>query len=148
MRMHDLDDFTRAYVEAILWAETDDEENQLQNNYEVADFEFQSMNDIIEECKQFQLNNWDHIQNNLSDAGHDFWMTRHGHGVGFWDGDWPDPAGDILTKACKEMGEAYVSEDGAGNLTYQSSWLNKFRASLLLPPVAAIPVGGKRYIDI
>lgn len=21
-------------------------------------------------------------------AGHDFWMTRRGHGVGFWDGDW------------------------------------------------------------
>jgi hypothetical protein len=23
-------------------------------------------------------------------AGHDFWMTRNGHGCGFWDGDWSD----------------------------------------------------------
>ena len=24
-------------------------------------------------------------------AGHDFWLTRNGHGAGFWDGDWIAP---------------------------------------------------------
>jgi len=34
-------------------------------------------------------------------AGHDFWLTRNGHGAGFWDGDWPE-TGDALTEASKE----------------------------------------------
>jgi len=47
-------------------------------------------------------------------AGHDFWLTRNGHGAGFWDGDWPDDAGGRLTEASKKYGEfnLYVGDDG------------------------------------
>ncbi len=47
-------------------------------------------------------------------AGHDLWLTRNGHGAGFWDGDWPEPAGEQLTAAAHKMGEVnvYVSDDG------------------------------------
>jgi len=47
-------------------------------------------------------------------AGHDFWLTRNGHGAGFWDGDWQEPAGAELSKASKAFGEInlYVSDDG------------------------------------
>ena len=27
-----------------------------------------------------------------SAAGHDLWLNRNGHGCGFWDGDWREPA--------------------------------------------------------
>jgi hypothetical protein len=49
-----------------------------------------------------------------SDAGHDFALTRNGHGAGFWDGDWPEPAATELTKLSKEYGEVdlYVGDDG------------------------------------
>jgi len=30
-------------------------------------------------------------------AGHDLWLTSQGHGAGFWDGDWPDPYGEMFT---------------------------------------------------
>jgi len=30
----------------------------------------------------------------LSEAGHDFHLTRNGHGAGFWDGDWDDEPDD------------------------------------------------------
>jgi hypothetical protein len=44
-------------------------------------------------------------------AGHDFWLTRNGHGAGFWDGDWPEH-GDMFTKIAQGYGEAYsVFED-------------------------------------
>ncbi len=48
-------------------------------------------------------------------AGHDFWLTRNGHGAGFWDGDWPKPYADTLTQAAKAFGECdlYVGDDGA-----------------------------------
>lgn len=43
----------------------------------------------------------------------DFWLTRNGHGVGFWDRD-VGAVGDRLTKACKKFGETYlyVGDDG------------------------------------
>jgi hypothetical protein len=47
-------------------------------------------------------------------AGHDFWLTRCGHGAGFWDGDWPEPYATMLTDAAKAFGEVdlYVGDDG------------------------------------
>lgn len=47
-------------------------------------------------------------------AGHDFWLTRNGHGAGFWDGDWPEPHASILTEASKTFGETdlYIGDDG------------------------------------
>ncbi len=47
-------------------------------------------------------------------AGHDFWLTRAGHGVGFWDGDWPDGIGEALDKLAESFGEynLYVGDNG------------------------------------
>jgi hypothetical protein len=47
-------------------------------------------------------------------AGYDFWLTRNGHGAGFWDGDWPEPAATYLTKESKKFGTAnlYLGDDG------------------------------------
>jgi len=47
--------------------------------------------------------------------GHDFWLTRNGHGAGFWDGDYGD-IGDELTKLVNDnFGELniYINEDGS-----------------------------------
>lgn len=47
-------------------------------------------------------------------AGRDFWYTRNGHGVGFWDRDLGE-VGDKLTKIAKSFGELYVSFGNAAN---------------------------------
>jgi hypothetical protein len=46
-------------------------------------------------------------------AGHDFWLTRNGHGAGFWDRGLGE-LGDRLTAACKPYGEIYlyIGDDG------------------------------------
>jgi hypothetical protein len=64
-------------------------------------------------------------------AGHDFWLTRNGHGCGFWDGDWgptekrgtpadwfPKTAADMLTLSAKAAGEqdTYVDDEGCVQL--------------------------------
>jgi hypothetical protein len=48
----------------------------------------------------------------------DVYLTRNGHGAGFWDGDWP-VSGEFLTAASKMLGEStpYRGDDG---LTYFS----------------------------
>lgn len=39
--------------------------------------------------------------------GHDFWLTRNGHGAGFWDRGLGE-LGDKLTALCKPYGESYL----------------------------------------
>jgi hypothetical protein len=54
----------------------------------------------------------------MSQLGHDFWLTRNGHGAGFWDhghiSDEADPALARLTDASKPYGEQslIVADDG------------------------------------
>jgi len=40
-------------------------------------------------------------------AGHDFWLTRNGHGAGFWDRVevWGEENKNKLSKLCEEFGE-------------------------------------------
>ena len=47
-------------------------------------------------------------------AGHDFFLTRCGHGAGYWDGDWPEPYAEILTKAAQAFCEVtpILGDDG------------------------------------
>lgn len=47
-------------------------------------------------------------------AGHDFWLTSAGHGVGFWDRNLGD-LGDQLTAACepfRDKLDPYIGDDG------------------------------------
>lgn len=42
----------------------------------------------------------------MNQMGHDFWLTRNGHGVGFWDRPeiWGDCA-DLFSDIARSMGE-------------------------------------------
>ena len=43
-------------------------------------------------------------------AGHDFWLSRNGHGAGFFDGDWPEN-GDKLQAAAEKYGQVDLQVD-------------------------------------
>jgi len=47
-------------------------------------------------------------------AGHDFWLTRHGHGAGYWDRGL-GKLGDELTARAKTYGESDVQPQDLGN---------------------------------
>jgi hypothetical protein len=57
---------------------------------------------------------WDSESETARDLGRDFWFTRNGHGVGFWDKDWPEPWATTLADAAQSFGEvdAYLGDDG------------------------------------
>lgn len=97
-----LDVFTRAYIEAALWSSTDDDGTPLDDAYGVDDIDPATLAQMVDDCKAFQADNWDDIADDLTRAGHDFWLTRNHHGAGFWDGDWPQ--GDKLTEASHAYG--------------------------------------------
>jgi len=114
-----MDDFTKAYIQAALWSTNDDEGDPLENNYSADDIDSLTLSRIKDDCKRFQEENADDIAEWEGDrtpeeaAGHDFWLTRNGHGTGFWDGDWPEDAGDQLTVASEAFSsfDLYVGHD-------------------------------------
>jgi hypothetical protein len=66
------------------------------------------------DCQEFLEANTSEIDGNYEEAGHDFWLTRNGHGAGFWDGDWSEPAATRLTQCSKMFGnfDLYIGDDG------------------------------------
>lgn len=95
-----LDDFTRAYIECALWSSHDTNsedpycDDPLDANYSAEDIALPTLREMIRECREFQkyqandlLTAYETNGCNYSEssAGHDFWLTRNGHGAGFWD---------------------------------------------------------------
>lgn len=46
----------------------------------------------------------------LADWPLDFWLTRQGHGCGFWDGKYPDEIGEALSDIARGFGELAVDK--------------------------------------
>ena len=131
-----LDAFTLACIEAALWSSNDESDesggNPLDQNYGLEDIAPEALERLADECKRFQSSpEWlaaleDESGDARSDrrqgygcsveqsAGHDFWLTRCGHGAGFWDGDWREPHASALTELSKKFGnvDLYVGDDG------------------------------------
>lgn len=109
----DLATFRDAYVHAALFFSADEQDSPL-IGYDQPNIHRDALTVMRADCARFFRENKADIANNLSQAGHDFWLTRNGHGAGFWDGDWPEPAATRLTKAAHSCGEytLYVGDDG------------------------------------
>ncbi len=120
--------FVRQYIETMLWS-TNDESTEsggypLEDNYGITDIAPETLQRIADDCSRF----WSSVESMGIDldaellkdddateqAAHDFWLTRNGHGAGFWDGDWSDESEDKLTKLAESFGEQwpYVGDDG------------------------------------
>lgn len=106
-----LDDFTRGYIAAIRFT-LDEELNRF------TEFSDDSLAAIMEDCKAFQegmgqtlARAYDNgrVHYDADQAGTDFWFTRCGHGVGFWDRGLGD-IGAELTAAAKVYGDQWVYE--------------------------------------
>lgn len=125
------DEFTTAYLTAALWTSTDETNPEqggapLDQNYSIEDIDAATLDEMTADCEKFQA-----LLGKLIDdmnvkyrggaaysceerAGHDFWLTRNGHGAGFWDGDWTEPAATKLTDAATAFGEYDITASGNG----------------------------------
>jgi len=118
-----MDKFIQGYWKALFWSETilDDNCNELgqfEDHYTVEDLDpgdraktEKTLQEFFENWSPVWLDaGWDNEQ-----AGHDFALTRNGHGTGFWDRDWDrNDAGEQLTEACKPYGtqNLYLGDNG------------------------------------
>jgi hypothetical protein len=110
-----MDEFTRGYVETALWF-TVMHEGAVQSHLSPS-----ALDVLQRDAKRFQREQGELLSQayavpgyDPSTAGHDFWLTRNGHGAGFWDGDLPNEIGQALTTAAHAFGEQdlYVGDDG------------------------------------
>jgi hypothetical protein len=108
-----------AYVECAIWSSTDDDGRPFDRNYSASDIAPESIDTMRAEVIDF-LNGhediiWTALSGDMSEeqVGHDFWLTRNGHGAGFWDRGL-DELGDQLTAAAKaySTSDLYVGDDG------------------------------------
>lgn len=115
-----------SYIETALW--TVPEDDYLAEVFDITDLAPSSI-----KCAETDLKNFlemaaeilDELDTPETQIAHDFWLTRNGHGAGFWDGDYPQEAGQKLTELSKSFGEIdlYPGDDGllyfAGYENYQ-----------------------------
>jgi len=107
--MTNLDKFLNGYVASALWSSDLD-------NYDIDDLAPVTRARMTEDATKFMADNANIInaENNgfpphgkFAQAGHDFWLTRTGHGAGFWDGDWPI-SGEVLTRSSEAFQALYL----------------------------------------
>lgn len=114
-------EFIRQYLETALWAECDpDSEEPLDCNFDIYDIDLSTVKRAVKDCLSFIEKAADLIDD-YSQAGHDFWLTRNGHGAGFWDRDLGE-TGDKLTEISKEYPSlfpyVYVVDDETNKIEF------------------------------
>jgi hypothetical protein len=115
-----LDEFTGGYLEACFFTNCDSghEDETKANDLGVGRVLKTTRAAMIADCERFQVENKTALESvyevgiiDAAAAGRDFWFTRQGHGVGFWEGvsrGYPDETGEQLDSASKGFGEIYL----------------------------------------
>ena len=126
MSPDDLTAMADAYIECALWAGLDwspverGEDNP--EPWDDAGYTADDVSDAAREtirgwCADFAtgdtLADLEAVAGDWAQHGHDFYLTRNGHGAGYWDRGY-GPAGERLTAAAKVYGESdfYIGADG------------------------------------
>lgn len=103
--------YYQAYFDALLWCE------ELEQDYCQTDFDNESLLKQLNDLNGFFEQASEIIENSdytIDQACHDFFFTRNGHGVGFWECDHCNgEQGQQLTEIAQSFGEIhiYVGDD-------------------------------------
>ena len=118
-----IEDFINSYIECALWSSSD----TLPDGTDVVNLEGYELAPETREAMTADATLFYNQHHGLwegldgyddTNAGHDYWLTRCGHGAGFWDRGIGD-VGDELTELAGADGnrDLYIGDDG---LIYQA----------------------------
>jgi phage repressor protein C with HTH and peptisase S24 domain len=109
-----LDAFTQGYIEAMFFTDASDPDDGDLANATFAELAPKALEKIVSDCVRFQSENRADLDEALdtgringyddAGAGRDFWYTRNGHGVGFWDRKLGD-IGEVMSEAARKWGQ-------------------------------------------
>jgi hypothetical protein len=102
-----------AYLGAALWSSTDDDDRPFDDNYGIVDIGQETIDDARKDVDKFMGMIGD-VDISEGQIVHDFWLTRNGHGAGFWDRGYNEDLEKLLMDATKNFSELwmYVGDDG------------------------------------
>ena len=118
-----LEEFTQAVIGALYLTDTGDIDQPTSD----AELNEETRLDLVADCRSFwrhygcyimadtcECNRESGEYSKAAQAGHDFWLTRNGHGVGFLDGDWSEKYAEMLSDGAKSYGpfETFLGDDG------------------------------------
>jgi len=107
----------------------------LDRHFSISDFSHSALVRAAKDCARFEMENAETLANAIATgevvcgpdfnewerAGHDFWLSRNGHGAGFFDGDWPEPYGDTLQDAAEKFGGLNPFANEAGEVEFDNA---------------------------
>lgn len=99
-----------SYLETALWTEEEILKEELEDNsFSIYDFNEEDKDKAREQIEWF-VNNAKSSLNGLSETaiGYDIWLSRNGHGSGFWDRGIPKHDSDFLMDLCYQLGTVYI----------------------------------------
>lgn len=141
---HDIDSIVSSYLEAVIFTEYDNGETITEEDPEydedgdniIYPFNDKNEDDFSDEAKKqaygeiaWFIDSAGSAIDDIADEsiGHDIWLTRNGHGAGFWDRGYDSDIEEVLEQLSKELGstDAYVGDDGkiyfsGGNEKYKN----------------------------
>lgn len=125
MQRQDLEQMVNGYLEAAVWTDSPDD------GTEWGQLSQDATEKAKKDCQSFALKA--HLAGipleSLKDAayqqiGHDLWLTRNGHGAGFWDRPKMyngQQIADHLSSLCKEMGGSALIQGDDGFLYFEEA---------------------------
>lgn len=111
-------DCTNAYLECALWADLDENEEPRTIYEALRETREQAGRDVVDFIKLCEDSQMDVTDFDAEDIGHNLWLSRCGHGTGFWDTvgrcDWSEEMGEKLHDIAKQFGQAnvFACDDG------------------------------------
>lgn len=112
--MDSFSEFYAAYMECALWSSTDDDGVFLDARYGIESIALETKLEMERDCRDFVAANYEDLARHgtAERCGHDFWLSRNGHGTGFWDRGTGD-VGKRLHNTAKIYGSCglYIGDD-------------------------------------
>jgi hypothetical protein len=112
-------EFAAKYAETALWSSVNDDE--ITDEHGILDIHPYTLTKMYSDCLEFEIKHARlierlqarHDEATTTQIAHDFWLTRCGHGVGFWIRGY-GVIGDLLTEAAETFGnvDLCVGDDG------------------------------------
>ncbi len=109
----DIDCILEHYLICALWSSTNEElGTHFDEHFSTSDFCAESIDNAKKDIRAFLLLAPKKTvkKMELSQIGHDFWLTRNHHGAGFWDRNLGE-LGDKLTEISKQFTELNLFEN-------------------------------------
>ncbi len=102
------EEMLQQYMETALWSSTDEDDMPLDRGHSTDDISGKTKKEMLADCQAFYDQNKAILDDHwpADQAGHEFWLTRNGHGSGFYDSSYgTDESREALTEACKKFRE-------------------------------------------